>query len=240
MELLNELRKNPGSSDSDLAAAAGISVEEAGAILEDLTRCGLADSERSITPSGFEALEPYKVDNAIILAAGMSRRFAPFSYDMPKGLLVCKGEVLIERQIRQLHEAGISQIIVVVGYLMEQFAYLEDKLGVTLVANDDYAKRNNHSSIYAVRDYLGNSYICSSDNYFTENVFDAYVHDSYYSSVFMPGVTPERALTADAEGIIVETEKPARDAWVMYGHAYWSRSFLQEVPQDPRIRIQPT
>ena len=57
--------------------------------------------------------------NAIIMAAGMSTRFAPLSYELPKGLLNVKGEVLIERQIRQLQEAGISDITVVVGYMKE-------------------------------------------------------------------------------------------------------------------------
>ena len=43
-----------------------------------------------------------KVDNAIILAAGTASRFAPLSYEIPKGLIEVKGEVLIERQIKQL------------------------------------------------------------------------------------------------------------------------------------------
>lgn len=55
--------------------------------------------------------------NAIILAAGKSDRFAPFTYEKPKGLFCVKGDVLIERQIEQLHEAGINEIYVVVGYL---------------------------------------------------------------------------------------------------------------------------
>ena len=43
-----------------------------------------------------------KADNAILLAAGYARRFAPLSDRCPKGLLPVRGEVLIERQIRQL------------------------------------------------------------------------------------------------------------------------------------------
>lgn len=59
--------------------------------------------------------------NAIILAAGKSNRFAPFTYEKPKGLFRVKGEILIERQIEQLQEAGISEIYVVVGYMKEKF-----------------------------------------------------------------------------------------------------------------------
>ena len=74
----------------------------------------------------------YKVDNAIIMAAGLSSRFAPLSYERPKALITVKGEVLIERQIRQLQEAGIQEIILVTGYRKEQFAYLADKFGIIL------------------------------------------------------------------------------------------------------------
>lgn len=60
--------------------------------------------------------------NAIILAAGKSERFAPFTYERPKGLFCVKGEILIERQIRQLNEAGVYNIYVVVGYMKENFS----------------------------------------------------------------------------------------------------------------------
>ena len=77
----------------------------------------------------------FKVDNAIIMAAGTSSRFVPLSYEKPKGLTVVKGEVLIERQIKQLRSAGIEQIILIVGYRKEDFSYLEEKFGVTIICS---------------------------------------------------------------------------------------------------------
>ena len=59
--------------------------------------------------------------NAIILAAGRSTRFAPFTYEKPKGLFIVRGEVLIERQINQLIEAGVKDIYLVLGYMKEKF-----------------------------------------------------------------------------------------------------------------------
>ena len=53
--------------------------------------------------------------NAIIMAAGMSSRFAPLSLETPKALLNVKDEIMIERQIGQLREAGIDEIVIVVG-----------------------------------------------------------------------------------------------------------------------------
>ncbi len=121
-------------------------------------------------------MEPYKVKNAVIMAAGMSSRFVPLSYEKPKALLKVKGEVLIEREIKQLQEAGITDITVVVGYLKEQLFYLGDKYNVNIVINDDYYRYNNTSTQICVADRLDNTYICSSDNYFTENSFEPYVY----------------------------------------------------------------
>lgn len=109
--------------------------------------------------------------NAIILAAGTSSRFIPLSYELPKGLLKVKGEILVERQIRQLQKAGIMDITLVVGYQAEKFEYLKSKFSVSIVNNPDYWKYNNTSSLMLVLDKLDNTFICSSDNYFQENVF---------------------------------------------------------------------
>ena len=99
--------------------------------------------------------------NAIIMAAGMATRFAPLSYETPKGLLKVKGEILIDRQICQLKEAGVSGIIVVVGYLAEKFMYLKEKYGVKIVMNEDYSRYNNTSSVIRVIEDMEDTYLCS-------------------------------------------------------------------------------
>lgn len=168
-----------------------------------------------------------RVDNAIIMAAGTASRFAPISYEKPKALIEVRGEVLIERQIRQLREAGIDKIIVITGYKAEQFAYLEKKYSVILLHNPDYLTRNNNASIYVAKDYLKNSYICSSDNYFLQNPFENEVDESYYSSIFVEGKTNEWCITENnnwIQNVMVGGE----DSWVMLGHVFWSKSFSQK------------
>ena len=97
--------------------------------------------------------------NAIILAAGKSNRFAPFTYEKPKGLFCVRGEILIERQIEQLIESGISEIIVVIGYMKEKFFYLEKKYPqVKLIINNTYGKYGNIYSLYVAKKYIKNSY----------------------------------------------------------------------------------
>ena len=197
--------------------------------------------DRRITDAGLEALEPYRVSNAVIMAAGLSKRFAPISYERPKGTLRVRGEVLIERQIRQLHEAGITDITVVVGYKKEYFFYLAEQFGVTIVVNDAYLTRNNNSSLWRVRKRLGNTYICSSDDYFTSNPFEPYVYKAYYSAQYVEGPTQEWCISTGPGDRITGATVGGRDAWTMLGHAYFDRAFsatftriLEEVYDLPR------
>lgn len=170
----------------------------------------------------------FKVDNAIIMAAGTSSRFAPLSYEKPKGLVEVKGEVLVERQIRQLREAGIQDIVLVTGYKAEMYDYLRDKFNIKLIHNPDYLVRNNNSSIHVVKDYLHNSYVCSVDNYFKDNPFEAYVDDSYYAALYAKGETKEWVLTEDQEGYIDSVTVGGKDAWYMMGHTFWSAAYSQK------------
>ena len=196
------------------------------AVLNELVEQGYLFDDLSLTQKALRELEPHRVDNAIILAAGMSTRFVPVSYELPKGLIAVKGEVLIERLIEQLHQAGIKEIVVVVGYMMGKFLYLRDKYNVKLVVNNEYATKNTHSSIYVARDYLKNTYICCSDNYYPENPFHQYEYRSYYCSIYLPGTSyVERAFVFNEDGLIVDTNKPSCDQWIMYGHAYYDNSF---------------
>lgn len=171
----------------------------------------------------------YKVDNAIIMAAGVSSRFAPLSFETPKALTEVKGEILIERQIRQLQEAGVKEIYIIVGYKAEQFEYLQDKLDVRLIKNDAYMTRNNHSSIYAARDVIRNTYICSGDNYFLNNPFEREVEESYYAAVYADGDTREWCMRTDADDYITQVEVGGRNAWYMLGHAFWSEDFSKRL-----------
>lgn len=181
----------------------------------------------ALTRKAEKLLEEHHIDNAIILAAGMSTRFIPFNYEKPKGLLVVRGEVLIERQIRQLREKGIQEIIIIVGHMKEQFEYLIEKYGVNLVETDDYAIKNNHASVYAARNYLKNSIITSSDLYFSKNIFQSYAYDAYYCTIFMPGKTAERGIETDDDDRIIKTMYGDKcyDIWVTLGYAFFSKRF---------------
>lgn len=183
--------------------------------------------DEGITETGYESLNEYKVDNAIIMAAGFGLRSLPLSRFVPKGLYVVKGEVLIERQIKQLLEAGIKEIVIVVGYLKEEFQYLTEKYGAIIVENDDYYRYNNISSLYAAKNYIENSFICCSDNYFNINVFEEYVYDSYYSCKYTEEYAEEYCVTNMKGDYITGIHKGGDNAWYTIGEAFFSKQFSE-------------
>lgn len=226
--VLSCLATHKTASQREIALKTKLSVGSVNSVVAFLKKNTYINEDYEVTDSGLEVLKPYRVTNAIIMAAGLSSRFVPLSYEKPKGLLNVNGEILIERQIEQLHEAGINDIYVVVGYMKELFFYLEEKYGVKIIINNEFALRNNNASIYKVKEYLDNSYILSSDDYFTENVFEPYIYNSYYAVEYVEGSSGERGVKTDKGGRIIQTFPNGKDCWVLLGHVYWNREFSRE------------
>lgn len=167
--------------------------------------------------------------NAIILAAGKSNRFAPFTYEKPKGLFRVKGEILIERQILQLKASGVTEIYVVVGYMKEKFFYLEQKYGVVLIVNNEFGRKGNLYSLYIAKKFLSNTYICCADHYFTNNPFLYSNSDnhSYRACAYQKGVFREFAVECSDANVITGMTVGGRDSLAMVGHAYMNEKFSE-------------
>ncbi len=184
-------------------------------------------SNSSLTEAGLKALEPYKVENAVILAAGASTRCIPLSLELPKGLFEVKGEKLIDRQIQQLKEAGINDITVVLGYKKEQFYYLEEKFGVKFIINDAFNIRNNIESLYLARKELKNTYVCVSDSYFVENPFNQHEFRTFNAGVSTSEPSNEMYVDLDSNGRIIAMEEGRNQGQVLLGHSFWSKEFSE-------------
>ena len=68
-----------------------------------------------------------KVENAIIMAAGLGTRMRPLTNTIPKPLVKVNGHRMIETIIQGLNKNGISDITIVTGYLADKFNFLKDK-----------------------------------------------------------------------------------------------------------------
>ncbi len=197
-------------------------------VFNNLVERGLIQAGNGeITEAGLDALKPYKVDNAVILAAGSATRFIPLSLEQPKGLYEVKGEKLIERLIQQLIAAGVRDITVVVGYKKEMFAFLRDKYEVKFIFNPLYNMKNNIESLYLARNELRNSYICTCDSYFVENPFNQYEYESFYAGYSTENQENEMYAHICDDGRIFKMEKSLNGGLMLLGHSYWQTEFSE-------------
>ena len=163
-----------------LAQASGRSLGAVNRAVRNLIAAGWLDREYRPTELALREAERCRPKNAVILAAGFGMRMVPINTETSKGLLEVHGEPLVERLIRQLREAGVEEICVVVGYMKEKYEYLIDEFGVDLVVNPEYAVKNNIHSLYRVRGMLGNTYVVPCDLWCARNPFRPYEFYPWY------------------------------------------------------------
>lgn len=233
--LCRSIYEHPACTQRELATAMSLSLGTCNRLIREAQDAGLISFEPnagnySLLKKGNELLEQYRVDNAVILAAGFGSRFVPLTFETPKGLLEVFGERMIERQIAQLHEVGVTDITIVVGYLKEKFEYLIDKWGVKLLYNPEYHNKNTLTTVYRARDcFKGkNTYLLSSDNWIRNNMYHTYECGAWYSSVFMEGKTSEWRLEFNKKGLLTKVQVGGADSWVMYGPVFFSREFSED------------
>ena len=185
-DIMNTIRENPDRNQRELAKMTGYSVGKVNGSIKELKEEGYLTEDLCLTEKALDEMERRRPNNAVILAAGYGMRMVPINVEVPKGLLTVKGEPLIERLICQLHEAGISRISVVVGFMKEQYEYLIDKYQVNLVFNKEYSSKNNLHSLNCVRSEIGNTYIVPCDIWCRENPFSDHEWYSWYMVADQP------------------------------------------------------
>ncbi|MBR4754222.1 MAG: NTP transferase domain-containing protein [Lachnospiraceae bacterium] len=179
-DILYELNREAFVNQRILAEKTGHSLGMVNKCINSLVAKEFLDDNTGLTPKALDLFKDNMPKNAVILAAGFGMRMVPINMTTPKALLEVYGEPLIERIIKQLHEIGVKDITVVVGFMKESFEYLIDDYGVDLVVNPDYASKNSLSSLALVTDRLGGTYIIPSDIWCDRNPFHAYELYSWY------------------------------------------------------------
>ncbi len=150
-------------SQRELAKFTGVSVGTVNSTLVLLEENGLV-KDGFITQKGIDALAPYRVKRAVFIAAGFGSRLVPITLNTPKPLIRVKGIRIIDSMLDAVVKAGIEEIIIVRGYLSEQFDQLLYKYpNIKFIENPAYNETNNISSAMCARYNLSNAYILEAD-----------------------------------------------------------------------------
>ena len=179
-DILRTLLDKPYENQRILSEKTGHSLGVINRSIKNLTSEGYLTPKVQLTKKAKDEIKNRSPKNAIILAAGFGMRMVPINLSTPKALLEIDGEILIERIINQLHEAGVKDITVVVGFMKESCEYLIDEYNVDLVVNREYASKNNHHSLALVSDRISNTYIVPCDIWCRENPFSRVELYSWY------------------------------------------------------------
>ncbi len=165
----------------------------------------------------------FRVERAVILAAGKGKRMKPVSEYIPKPLIEVNGVGMIDSIITSLHDNGINEIYVVVGYLAEKFSHLESKYGVKLVYNKYFDKANNISSLYVAREHLENCLITDGDILVSNSdVYSTAFDKSGYCAVWTDRPTGEWILE-EKDGLIISCDRNGGDkGWQLFSISRWN------------------
>lgn len=186
-----------------------------------------------VTAQGREALEPYRVRRVIFIAAGFGSRLAPITLNTPKPLIRVNGTRIIDTMLDAAVAAGIPEIIIVRGYLGEQFDQLLYKYpGIRFVDNPLFNESNNISSAMCVRQLFENAYILDADLILRN---PGLIHKYEYES-YMLGIPSERTddwcVTADKDGYVASVSVGGLNVYKELGFFYWTREDGKKLSRD--------
>ncbi len=233
-------RENKELSQRIISKETNLSLGTINKTIASLLEKSLIDKDNLITKKGISALEPYRVKRAIFLAAGFGSRLVPITLNTPKPLVRVNGVRMIETQLEAVKKAEILEIIIVTGYLSEQFEVLKKKYpNITLIENKKYNEANNISSAVLVKDLLSNSYVMEADLcLYNKNLIRKYEYQSNFLGKYVT-VTDDWCLETK-NGIITKEKVGGYNCYQMYGISYYNAtdgikmaSDIEKVYQSP-------
>ena len=237
LDILNAIRMNPMMNQREIAHQSGYSLGLVNRVVKELQDNKWITANGELSEMAVNFIKENKPKRAVILAAGFGMRMVPINTEIPKGLLEVRGEVLIERMIRHLHEVGIRDIQVVVGFMKERYEYLIDEFNVQLVVNSEYQVKNNLHSLSKVKSSLDKTYIVPCDIWAEENPFSDFEPYSWYMVSDETSVESTVRVNRKRELVMVDEEEEGNQmiglCYVMGQEAKAVQEKLQEFSKKP-------
>ena len=237
-ELMTFIEKNgeavyPMRTLSDSLKISGTAIAKC---LENLVSDGLIEKENDelrITEKGLEALKPYRVKKAVVMAAGFGSRMMPATADRPKPLVTVNGVRILDTLLDAIVAVGIEDISIVRGYKKEKFDEIVEKYPfIKFIDNDRYDKENNISSAILALDEIDDCYLCEADLYITNpEIITKYQYASNILGSYSLE-TDDWSFQLDNNGHIINYQKGNTFCWNYYGISYWTKEDSAQLRRD--------
>ena len=225
-------RVKESCSQRKLAELTDLSLGTINNVISILYKNELIDSNNLIMDKGLRTLEPYMVKRAIFLAAGFGSRMVPITLNTPKPMVKVNGKRIIETLLDAVVAAGIEDIIIVTGYLSEQFELLLKKYpNINFIYNEKYNESNNISSAYLVKDKFANAYVLESDLLlYNKDLIRKYEYHSNFLGKYVD-MTDDWCLETK-NGIIVKEKIGGYNCYQMLGISYYDAKDAVQIEKD--------
>ncbi len=209
-------------SQREIAEKLSCSVGTVNKILKELSEKGLC-CEKTITDKGRQALDPYRVKRAVFIAAGFGSRLVPITLNTPKPLVRVNGKRIIDTLLDAVVAAEIPEIVIVRGYLGEQFDQLLYKYpNIKFIENPGFNESNNISSAMCVRYLLQNAYVLESDlMLMNPKLIRKYEYQTNILGIPVE-VSDDWCLITNKDGYVTSEGVGGRNCHQMVGISYWS------------------
>lgn len=174
------------------------------------------------------------------MAAGLGTRLHPITLHTPKPLVIVNGVRMIDSIIRSLRENGIFEIYVVVGYLKEQFACLEEEYpDLKIIENPYYDTCNNISSLYVAREHLEDVIILDGDQMiYNPKILSPYFERSGYNCVWTEQPTNEWLLSVK-NGIVYSCSRNGGEkGWQLFSVSRWTAEDGRQLKQHLELEFE--
>lgn len=216
----------------DLDLSLGIINKTINELVENEYVHKIGTSAYEVTSKGYEKLEPHRVKRAVFMAAGFGSRMVPVTLNTPKPLILVHGKRIIETLLDAVVAAGIEEIIIVRGYLGEQFDVLLRKYpNITFLENPLYNEANNISSAYIAKDLLENAYVLESDLVlYNPKLIRKYEYATNYLGMKVD-VTDDWCFYTKKE-YISKLAVGGENCHHMFGISYWSQEDGKKMAHD--------
>lgn len=218
-------------SQREISKLTNLSLGTVNSSISELEKLEYIDNNK-ITKKGLEALEPYRVKRAIFLAAGFGSRLVPITLNTPKPLIKVHGKRMIETLLDAVTKAEIPEIIIVRGYLGEQFEVLLHKYpNIKFVNNELYNEANNISSAYVVKNLFENAYVLESDLVLSnEHLIRKYEYSSNFLGI--PVDVTDDWCVETKNGIITKEKIGGTNCYQMIGISYYDKEDGEKLKKD--------
>jgi len=183
---------------------------------------------------------------AVILAGGLGTRLRPYTLFMPKPMLPLGDKPVLEHLISWLHNNGIREIVICVGYLRRIIEdYFKDgkELGVKIA----YARANTPmgtaGQLKSAEKFVDETFLCVyGDSIYDFDVKDMIDSHDKKKALATIALIPYKTtlkygfIDIDENGLVKKwREKPSIEGLINIGFYVMAPKFLNYIPKDTRF-----